>query len=421
MASPILLIGGPPGQLRKAHELGLDIVYCQFPCEFGSADAALVKSAILADYTDWDTLRPLARAAHEAWGFSAVVSLTESGLDPAGRVSDLLGLGGTSYAVSHRFTDKLLMRRHLAAHAPQGAIAAAPLTGPGSMTDFGAAHGYPFIVKPACGTSSFGVLRIAGPDSVPAAWRRIQRLREDYEHPLTYAFSLDEFMMEEYVEGAFHTVETFSFNGRHVVITITETTTLDHLFVHDGHALPARLDPAVEASIVNAATSFLTVMGLRDGPAHTEIKLSPRGPVVIESQNRAGGALFSDMMQAVYGVDPQRLGIAWAAGLAGELAGRPVPDGGAASWLLVAEPGRVVQIQGLDEVRADPDTVAVDLRVSPGDLVRPFDASWDGLGHVAVRGPDTGAARESCRKSLARIKVQTEPGQIFPRDAPAAA
>jgi hypothetical protein len=413
---PLLFIGGTPGQLHKAYALGLDVVYCQFPGEFKPEYGAMVKSAILTDYTNWETFRPLIKTAHDVWDFSAAVSLTEPGLDPAGRVNDLLGLGGTSYEVSHRLTNKLLMRRHLTEKAPESpsAIAAAPVTDRDSLMEFGAQYGYPFIVKPTSGTASFGVLRVTGPEAVNQAWQRVRTLQEDYRHPLTHAFNLGQFMVEEYVEGPFHTVETFSFNGRHVVITITEATTLAKSYVHDGHAIPARFAPGVEEAITDGVTAFLDAMGIRNGPAHTEIKLTPRGPVVIESQNRVGGALISDMMRAVYGVDPQTMAVAWPLGMVDELVSRPVPNGGAASWLLMADPGRVVEIRGLDEARAHPATLAANISAGPGDVVRPFDASWDGLGHIAARGADAGDASELCRQILARIEVITEASEITP-------
>jgi hypothetical protein len=69
----------------------------------------------------------------------------------------------------------------------------------------------------------------------------------------------------------------------------------------------------------------------------------------------------------------------------------------------------IVDVRGLDEVRNDPATLAVGISASPGKAVRPFDASWDGLGHIAARGADAGAASEQCRRLLSRIQVITEP------------
>jgi biotin carboxylase len=406
----MLLIGGGPAHLRKACAVDADVVYVQFREEFRPEYGAMVKSAILTDYTDWNTLRPLVEAAHEVWGFSAVTSLTEPGLDPAGRVNDLLGLGGTSYEVSHRFTDKWLMRRRLAEQAPADVppVGAALMTGRDSIAEFGARYGYPFIVKPAGGTASFGVLRVSGPDSIGSVWQQIRELREDSDHPLIDPYDLNQYVMEEYIEGPLYSAETFSFGGRHVVMAITERATPDGSFVHVGHATPARLDPAVEDLVTTAMPRFLDAMGLRDGNAHTEFKVTESGLAIIESQNRIGGSLIHLLIKSVYGVDPQTLAFSWPLGLADELTGRPAANGGAASWLVVAEPGRVVDIQGVDEVRADPAVLAVETYVGLGDVVREFDGEWDGVAHIAAHGGDVGAASSICRRNLAKLKIRTE-------------
>jgi hypothetical protein len=77
------------------------------------------------------------------------VSLTEPGLEAAGRVNDLFGLGGTGYEVTRLFRDKLAMRRQLADLDPT-AIAAAPLHERADLTDFGARHGYRGPASKAC-------------------------------------------------------------------------------------------------------------------------------------------------------------------------------------------------------------------------------------------------------------------------------
>ena len=412
MAPRILLIGGSPKHFRAAKAAGLEVVYCQLPDAFKPEHGRLVAGAILADYTDWDTFRPLAEAAHRAWGFTAVVSLTEPGLDPAGRVRDLLGLGGPSYEVSHRFTDKYVMRRRLAEVASPDvpAIGAEVLTDRASLTAFGARYGYPFIVKPGAGTASFGVHRVDGPGGVDAVFAAITRLRDVADHPFLGQYDLDEHVMEEYVDGTLYSAEAFSFAGRHTVLAITEAVTLPGTVVHAGHAIPGRLSPAEVASVERMIPAFLDALGYTDGPSHTEFKFGPRGPVVIESQNRTGGALINEMVSAVHGVDMQALTMAWPHGGVPPITAAPPADGAAASWLVVAEPGEIVEIAGVDGVSADPATVGIDLGgAAPGDVVRALDGSWDGLGHVAVRAADTTAAIEFSRAKVADIKVRTRP------------
>ena len=128
---------------------------------------------------------------------------------------------------------------------------------------------------------------------------------------------------------------------------------------------------------------------------------------IIESQNRVGGALINELVHEVYGVDLRGMAMAWPHGLVEPITARPAANGAAASWLVVAEPGEIVEIGGLDGVRADPDTVAVDLPIAVGDVVRQLDGEWDGLGHVAVRATDTETAIELCRAKVADIKIRT--------------
>lgn len=404
----LLLVGGSSDQIRKAHASGAEVICCQFPQEIRPEHSALTAEIIPVDYTDWTQLRPLVLKAHEQGAFAAAVSLTEPGLDPAARVNDLLGLGGTSYEVSHRFTDKWLMRRHLAQTAAPGTsvVATRLFADRDSLEAFGAEHGYPLIVKPTSGTASFGVLKVNDADELDAVCQEIHRLRGS-GHPLIGAYDIDRFMIEEFIEGPLYSAESFSFGGHHVVMAITEAITEQHNQVHVGHAIPGRMTAGLEAEVVDAIRGFLTAMEFRDGPTHTEFKLSPRGIVVIESQNRVGGALLAAMIESLYGTDPQALAIAWALHQVPAFTERPVGRGAAASWLIVADPGRISEIQGLEEIRAMPSTLDVDLWVGPGDLVRSFDGQWDGLGHVASRADNTDDAIGVCLETLSRLHIVT--------------
>lgn len=408
----ILLIGGNPKHFHAATDLDIEVVYVQFPEDYKAEYGPLVTGAILTDYTNWETFRPLVTAAHQTWGFSHVVSLTEPGLDPAGRVNDLFGLTGPSYEVSHRFTDKNLMRRRLAELAPPDVaiIGTAIVTGRDSLIEFGGQYGYPFIVKPTQGTASYGVHKVVKQSQIDGVWAAICRQRNDSSHPLTSVYDLDEYIMEEWVDGILYSAEAFSFDGKHTVLAITEAITLRDKMVHVGHVVPARLKPDMEATVAAMMTGFLDAMEYRDGPSHTEFKVSTkRGPVIIESQNRIGGALINEMVHQVYDVDMHALTMRWPHRLAAPIDARPAANGAAASWLVVAQPGEITEIRGIADVRADPTTLTVDLPIAPGDIVRSFDGQWDGLGHVATRGPDANAAVENCRTKVDDIQIRTRP------------
>jgi hypothetical protein len=199
-------------------------------------------------------------------------------------------------------------------------------------------------------------------------------------------------MMEEYIDGPEYSIESFSFAARHVVVTITEKfTDADH-FAELGHAIPARLPEPVWAEVRAAVGHFLDLMGFTDGVCHTEVKLSARGPVVVESHNRYGGDAIPDLVLGAYGIDLTTLAVGWPFGLVDELPDRPVPRAGACTRFIVGDPGRVVSVDGAERARTRPGVLALRITAKPDDTVRSLRDNWDRLGLVAVTGADTGAA-----------------------------
>ena len=110
----VLIVGGRLEALRKASALGLRTVFFQHRDRLLPGQAETADAMFLADYTDSSVAGPLALSAHEIYGFTRVVSLVEQGMETVGRINDLLGLDGTSYAVAHRFHDNLALRAQLA-------------------------------------------------------------------------------------------------------------------------------------------------------------------------------------------------------------------------------------------------------------------------------------------------------------------
>lgn len=402
----LLLIGGRIETLRKVVDLGARVVYLQHPDRFTPEHADLVDAALLADFTDWAVTRPLVEAAHASFRIDAVSTLTEPGLDTAGRVTDLLGLPGTGYRVSRLLADKRAMRRRQA-EAGVDPVASAPACDVQCLSEFGRDHGYPFIVKPADGVASIGVLRIDAPDQLEDAWRHVQRVcAEPLSAPAFGTIRTEAFLAEEYLDGPEYSVEAFSFAGRHVILAVTEKATLPN-FIEIGHAVPARLAAGAGAAIGASVAAFLDCMGVTDGPTHTEIRLTAAGPRVIESHPRPGGDRIIELVQAACGVDLEVYTPGWALGMVPEIADPPATPCAAATQFLTAEPGVVQSVEGAEEVRGEPDVLLVEIIVRPGDRIRPPAWSWDRPGQVAVAAPTTEAAIARCAELAGRIRIVT--------------
>jgi len=405
----LLVVGGRPDTVRKAAELGIDVVLLQHRDHFVPATAALAKAVIIADYTDWAQVRPLVEAAHEAYGFTAAVSLTEPGLEPTGRAVDLLGLRGNPYEVSLLNKDKAAMRRRLASLGGKAAalsVAAADAVDADSLRAFGREHGYPFVVKPTNITASLGIHRVDTEEEIPAVWAAVEELTGS---PFAWGafFELGPHLVEQWVDGPEFSVEAFSFDGRHVVVAVTEKTTAPG-FVELGHTQPARITAADETVLVDATVTFLDAIGQRHGASHTEIKLGQDGPKVIEGHNRIGGDRIVDLLEAAYGVDFELLTVGVPFGLCEPLPDRPALRQAAATRFLLAEPGEVVAVEGVEEARAQPGVLAVDVAVRVGDTVR-AGSNWDRCGQVLAVGPDADAAAALCERLVDGITIRTRP------------
>ncbi|MEU9030711.1 biotin carboxylase [Streptomyces sp. NPDC048383] len=110
-----------------------------------------------------------------------LVALNEGDLDTAAQIRQELGIVGQTPAALAVFRDKLMMCRQVAsAGLPVPAFAPAPDSD--AVRAFGAAHGWPLIIKPYRGTASRGVVRLdskaaldpaAGLDSQLAAERHL--------------------------------------------------------------------------------------------------------------------------------------------------------------------------------------------------------------------------------------------------------
>jgi len=386
----VLILGGKKKPLKRAKELGLEVALVQKK-ESAGDELGFADHVFLFDYEDEALLGRLGRAIHGALPFPHVLSFTEHGLVPAARLGEELGLYGNSLFTATLLRDKWAMRQHLN-RLGLGFVAAAPGAGAAGVRAFLAELGRPVILKPVDGTASYGVIRVGDAAEAEAACARLERL------------GVARFIMEEFLDGPEVSVESFTAAGRHYVVAVTDKLILPS-YVEIGHTMPSRLDGAAREAVCCLVREFLDASGLAFGPAHTEVKLTPAGPRVVESHNRTGGDKISDLVLAVYGVDFYTLSYQVLYGVGGEpdletLESRPARCGAAVRFF-TAPPGTVVEVQGEDRLRSAPGVEKYELLAKVGDRVNEVRDSRDRLGYVIVTA-ETAAAAGAAGDALAR-------------------
>lgn len=393
----MLLLGtkfDQPDIVEVAARLGIEVVLAQPLARLTAADLGRGEAVLGLDYAQ-PPFAEVARALHAHRPFDAVVSLTEPGLIPAAQLNDALGLRGTPARTANLLKDKAAMRARLdeAGFGPVGWEACADEAAVRRAVE---RLGYPCIVKPVDGVSSIGIVRLDGPGELEPGLARLREL------------GIRATIVEEYLDGEEVSVEAFSFAGRHVVVAVTEKI-LGANFVELGHVVPGRLGRERTAAAAEAAAGFLSAIGLADGPSHTELKLTSRGPRIIESHNRIGGDGIALLVRAACGIDLVELTFAWATGLCAPLEWRPEPVGGAAILFSTAAPGRIEAIDGFERAAAAPGVLAAAPYQRVGDVVGALRSSYDRTGFVAARAADADAAVGLASELVAGLRFTTVP------------
>ncbi|MBB1245673.1 ATP-grasp domain-containing protein [Streptomyces durbertensis] len=392
-APRVLVIAGRAGKLKAAVDAGFEVVYAQHTGLFTDHHRAVSHEALLLDYTRPDLLLPVAAGLHQAAPLALVASFTDPGLEPAGLLTEHLGLPGNPASVSTLFRDKYALRSRLAEAGVE--------THPGALVNttaelrvFCENHGYPVVLKPRDGTGSENVRRI---DSYEDVERAFDGCAEE-QQPL---------LAERFLVGKEISVETVSQHGRHCVLALTEKF-IDETFVECGHVIPARIGPEHRPAVEKLVMGLLDAAGLVEGCAHTEVMLTDTGPVSIESHNRMGGDRIYELVRLSYGTDLERLGFTLPLGI-DPLPEPPAPTRAAAIWFVRAEPGRVVEVVGREQAEKAEGVHEVVVNAEPGSVVQPVRSSADRVGYVIATGENSDSAVERARAAAEEVRVRTEP------------
>jgi biotin carboxylase len=233
--------------------------------------------------------------------------------------------------------------------------------------------GYPCVVKAPDRQGQRGLSRVDDRELLPDAFE--QAVRESRNGTC---------MVEELVPGQEVTVNAFSIGGRFQPLTVTERVTASPAAfgVALAHVWPAERSVRAAERLARRAAEAL---GIENGPTYTQVVLGPDGPRVVEMAARLGGGHDAELCRLAVGVDLN--GLALAAALGEELQRpRPRGRGGACVRFLVAPPGELAGLQGLDEASAVEGVVEVRPYRRPGWVFGPLRRGADRAGFVLAAG-----------------------------------
>jgi biotin carboxylase len=238
-----------------------------------------------------------AKALHDRDPIAGVLTWDESRLTQTAEVVAALGLPGPTPDVIARCRDKQLTRAALAeAGVPQpGSVRVDSLE---QALAAAGRFGYPVILKPSDLAFSMGVARASDAGE-------LTRL---YPYTATVHGGLPGYratvLVEEFATGTEISVDAVVRQGRVTPLVLARKQLgYPPYCIEVGHYVDAA-DPLLhDERIARVLHDAHAALGFTDGTTHTELKLGPAGPRLIEVNGRLGGGLIPYLGLRATGID----------------------------------------------------------------------------------------------------------------------
>ena len=224
-------------------------------------------------------------------------------------------------------------------------------------------------------------------------------------------------LVEEHVPGREVTVNAFCSNGHFAPLTVTDrlTAPLPAFGVALTHVWPSELEPTEIGGAVEAAAAAAAAVGIEEGPSYTQVLLGPDGPRVGELAARLGGGHDAELCQVSLGVDLN--GAALAAALGEEVPASSLAPvarvGGACVRFLVAPPGELREVTGMEEAFAQEGIRGIRVYRRTGHRFGEFRRGSDRAGAILAVGSSREDALGRADRAAERIVFETLPSEAL--------
>lgn len=355
----LVLADKPPFEWQNEH------VGTMLPVQPGDADAVLDAVGSLEGTVD------------------GVFTYNEFCVEAAAAVGTRLGLRQNTTETARLCRDKHLMRRAFA-EAGVPSAASLPVRDLGEAQEAAARLGYPVVLKPSALAGSIGVVRVDRPEDLAERFAACRGSGHG-----TYGSAADLLLVEEYLDGPEVSVESVVRDGVVDIVALTRKRLGPApYFEETGHAVAPGEPDAADPGIRAVAEAAHHALGVRWGATHTELRLTGRGPRVIELAVRPAGDLIPLLVRLATGTD---LGCAAAAAMAGrEKAPAPQARAGAAAAIRFFYPPHDMEFASVElpaGLRSCAWLYEFCCEVSPGQQLRlPPKGFLDRVGYAIATG-----------------------------------
>jgi len=397
----IMILGGGVMQLpavRLAKDRGWRVIVAAREVSEDIADLADAVETV--DLKDAEGMLATARSYCRQSGLDGVFTAGTDFSTTVAYVASGCGLPGVPVGVAKAASDKKLMRdcfRRNGVPSPRYFSLKAGETPSGHSLEF------PLVVKPVDNMGARGVRRVDN--------------QKELERALEQASSqshTQRVIVEEYLEGPELSLDAIVFEGRISICGVADRhICFPPFFVEMGHTMPTLLDSKSRQSVEETFRRGIRALGITNGAAKGDIKLTAEGCFVGEIAARLSGGYMSGWtFPYAAGLEVTAAAMNIAVGLPpGELTHDY--DHVSAERAFISLPGRVSRIEGLESARGLPGIKALFLRTAAGESVQfPID-NMGKCGNVISRAENREQAVSLAERAVQSILVRLQPDQAL--------
>jgi len=388
--------------LEAATRLGYDFMVAS---EGRHSLVSSVAEGLHLDFTNPDSA--LERLLDEARRrpFVGVVGSDDSTVELASRLASILGLSHNppeSALISRR---KDLARRALVA----AGVTAVPdhwrldLRQP--LEPQLSSINYPVVVKPLALSGSRGVIRANTPSELRGAVERIRPMLRDGRDEE----ERNGLLVEAYISGHEVALEGMLHRGELTPLALFDKPEpMEGPFFEESYYItPSRIETEDRQAVVDVVVAACRAYGLQEGPVHAELRISSKGPIVLEVASRTIGGQCGRLLRFGTGHSLEELVLSQAVGEPLALSG---DEGGAGVLMIpIPEHGVLRRVEGVLAALKLPYIEDIEISVREGYELVPLPEGESYLGFIFARAPAPEAAEVALREAHAQLKIVVAP------------
>ncbi|HEX8844595.1 MAG TPA: ATP-grasp domain-containing protein [Pyrinomonadaceae bacterium] len=314
---------------------------------------------------------------------------------PLAEARERLGVEGMRAEAARNFRDKPRMKtvlREAGVPCARHSLANSDV----KAWKFAEEVGFPLVLKPPAGAGAQATFRVDD----GGAFSEALRISSPSPHQPV--------LIEEFITGEEHSLETISINGRAVWHSLTHyyPTPLEVLrnpWIQWCLLLPREIDSPQYEDIRSAAGHALAALGMDTGLSHMEWFRRKDGSVAIsEVGARPPGAQITTLVSRAHDIDFLH---AWARVMVyGEFDPPERRYAAGAAFLRGQGRGRVVAIHGLEEAGRELGELVTDIRLP--EVGQSSTGSYEGEGYVLLRHPETAVVKDALQHLISIVRVE---------------